>query len=109
MFVFTHHKKTDDVMEEYEKLSDPLKLFLDEKTQIDPDGNIPVRAFYDEFKKYQKQQKMREWNEKKIGNIMAQKGFVKRTLRLSTSIQGDYKYYKAYLELKWKEEKEVLS
>ncbi|GAI17995.1 unnamed protein product, partial [marine sediment metagenome] len=109
LFVFTHHKKTDDVREEYEKLSDPLRIFLDEKTQIDPDGNIPVRAFYNEFKKYQKQQKIREWNEKKIGSIMAQKGFVKRTLRLSTSIQGDYKYYKAYLELKWKDEKELSS
>jgi len=105
LFTFTHHKRTDDVMEEYEKLSDPLGIFLDEKTKNDPDGDIPVRAFYDEFKKYQKQKKMREWTEKKIGQIMTQKGFVKRTMRVSTSSHGDYKYYKAYLELIWKDEK----
>ncbi len=103
LFVFTHHKKTDDVREEYEKLSDPLGNFLTCFCKNDADGDIPVRAFYDEFKKYQKHEKIREWNEKKIGSIMAQKGFVKRTLRLSTSIQGDYKTYKAYLELKWKD------
>jgi len=105
LFVFTQHKKTEDIMKEYERISDPLGLFLEEFTEVDPDGNIPVRAFYDEFKKFQKQQGLRVWSDKMITSVMTQKGFVRRTLRVSTSIEGNYSYFKAYLELTWKNEK----
>ena len=105
LFVFTQHKKTEDVMKEYERLSDPLGLFFEEFIEIDPDGDIPVRAFNDEFKKFQKQQGLRVWADKKIANAMTQKGFIKKTLRVSTSIEGGHTPFKAYLELKWKDKK----
>ncbi len=33
---------------------------------------------------------------------MRDKGYIKRSKNLSTSVKGQYLTYKAYLELKWK-------
>ncbi len=102
LFTFTRHKRTEEIMREYESLSDPLGTFLEEFTEGEPESDIPVKNFNFEFKKYQKENGLRQWTDLQISKIMSQKGYIKKTLRVSTNIEGEYRFYKAYLELKWK-------
>jgi P4 family phage/plasmid primase-like protien len=102
LFTFTRHKRTEEIMREYESLSDPLGIFLEEFTEGEPESDIPVKNFNFEFKKYQKENGLRQWTDLQISKIMSQKGYIKKTLRVSTNIEGEYRFYKAYLELKWK-------
>ncbi|MBA7496203.1 hypothetical protein ES702_06801 [subsurface metagenome] len=102
LFTFTRHKRTDKIMEEYEKLSDPLGTFLEEKIKDDPEGDIPVKNLNLEFIKYQKEKGLRVWTDKLISKVMSQKGYIKKSKNLSTSKKGEYITYKAYLELSWK-------
>lgn len=102
LFTFTRHKRTDKIMQEYEKLSDPLGSFLEEKTKDDREGDIPVKNFNSEFKKFQSKNGLRQWSDLVISKIMTQKGYIKKTVRIATSIKGEYRFYKAYLELSWK-------
>ncbi|MBA7481481.1 hypothetical protein ES707_16955 [subsurface metagenome] len=102
LFTFTRHKKTDKIMEEYERLSDPLGTFLKEKTEDDSKSDIPVKNFNSEFKDFQSKNGLREWTDLGISKVMTQKGYIKKTLRIATSIKGEYRFYKAYLELSWK-------
>ena len=107
LFTFTRHKRTDKIMEEYEKLSDPLGSFLEEKTEAEPESNIPVKNFNQEFLKYQTENGLRIWTDKVISKVMTQKGYIKRTQSLSINRKGDKLFYKAYLELKWKDLEKV--
>jgi putative DNA primase/helicase len=102
LFTFTRHKRTDKIMEEYERLSDPLGTFLKEKTKDDSKSDIPVKNFNSEFKDFQSKNGLRQWSDKEISRSMSQKGYIKKTLRIATSIKGEYRFYKAYLELSWK-------
>ncbi len=101
-FTFTRHKRTKKIEEEYERLSDPLGAFLEEKTEDDPERDIPVKNFNVEFKKFQREKGLRQWTDKLISKVMRDKGYIKRSKNLSTSVKGQYLTYKAYLELKWK-------
>jgi len=102
LFTFTRHKRTDKIMEEYERLSDPLGTFLEEKTKGDPESDIPVKNLNLEFKKFQKGKGLRLWTDKEITRSMSQKGYTKKLRNLSTSRKGEYITYSAYLELSWK-------
>ena len=107
LFTFTRHKRTDKIMEEYERLSDPLGSFLKEKTKSNPEGDTPVKNFNQEFKDFQTEKGLRQWTDLTISKVMSQKGYIKRTKNLSTSIKGEYISYKAYLELSWKKSEKV--
>ncbi|MBA7610769.1 hypothetical protein ES703_17982 [subsurface metagenome] len=102
-FAFLAHQRTMNVQKEYEKVSDPLGLFLEEKTEPNPEGDIPVIGFNNEYKKWQGEKNLRVWTDHLISRVMSQKGIVKQTLRISKGLsRKDYHFYKAYLELSWK-------
>ncbi len=101
-FTFTRHKRTEEIAEEYERISDPLGVFILEFTQSSPDDNIPVLSFNQEFKKYQTEKGLRVWNDNLISRSMRDKGYIKKAVNLSTDIKGKYTTYKGYLEIKWK-------
>jgi len=102
-FAFLAHQRTMNVQKEYEKISDPLGLFLEEKTEPNPEGDIPVISFNTDFKKWQGEKNLRVWTDRQISQIMNSKGYLKRTKNIRSALTDKgYQTYKAYLELNWK-------
>ena len=102
LFTFTRHKRTKQVEQEYERVSDPIGMFIKEKIEDDQEGNIPVKDFNQELKTYQEEKELRVWTDEQISRVMKQKGYTKRTLRIATNTEGTYRFYKAYLDVNWK-------
>lgn len=102
LFTFTRHKRTKQIEEEYERLSDPIGVFLKEKIEDDQESYIPVKNFNKEVKAYQAEKELRVWTDEQISRVMKQKGYTKKTLRISKNIKGTYRFIKAYLDVNWK-------
>jgi len=75
-FVFTKHEDTERIIEKYEKLSNPLKTFLDEKAEKDIESYIRIGEFKDKFTDYLKENNYNLWTPQKLNREMKEEGFI---------------------------------
>lgn len=59
----------------YEKLTDPLTSFLEERTEADINAEVPKWQFTEEFNSWCAEKGFRKWTETRLGKEMALKGF----------------------------------
>lgn len=97
-FVFSKHEKTEEVIRKYEDLSNPLNKFLEEFTEPEPNSDIAVPDFNEQYISYLKNKGFRVWNNREINQAMRDKGFKQKPLGGS----GGIPTYRAWIELKWK-------
>jgi putative DNA primase/helicase len=90
-FVFTKHEETERIIEKYEKLSNPLKTFLDEKAEKDIDSYIRIGEFKDKFTDYLKENNYNLWTPQKLNREMKEEGFIPIT-KENTRVWNEIKW-----------------
>lgn len=98
-FVFTQHKSIEAAIKEYEDLSDPIKKFLEERTEETKDGYIPIDEFKKEFIHFMEKEKQIAWNSQEINKGMRWHGYIQR----SQKVPGERFNVRAWQNLRWKE------
>ena len=69
-YYFSNDKPTEELRQQYETLTNPLKIFLKEFTEEDSDGFIPKQIFKEAFSLWCKTKGFREWNDGMLGKEM---------------------------------------
>lgn len=100
-FVFSRHENTEKIIKKYERLSNPLVEFLDDYTEKDSDGSIPIKDLKEKFTIFLREKNQRAWTSAKLNSAMNEEGFTQKAL--AESIEEGQKIYRAWLGIKWKE------
>jgi len=74
-FFFTVDDTTDNLEKKYEQLTNPLIVFLKERTRNEADATTPKREFASNFKDWLKEKQFRIWSDKQIGKEMKMLGY----------------------------------
>lgn len=90
-FVFTRHENTEKIIKKYERLSNPLEAFLDEKVEKDYESHISINEFKEQFKEYLKVKKYNPWTPQKINKEMKENGYDQMTIN-NERIWGSIKW-----------------
>ncbi len=69
-YYFTNDQKEIELRKQYERLTNPLSMFLDKFTEEDPNGFIPKWIFKKAFNQWQQIKGYRVWNDTEIGTEM---------------------------------------
>jgi len=93
---FTYDPDVEEVKEKYEKLSNPVYMFIQENCEDNPEGYIFVKAFYKDFKVWAKRKKLPLFGNNEISRYMEDLGYLKTKKRVG----GEYRW--AFVGLHWK-------
>jgi putative DNA primase/helicase len=74
-YYFARDASVEQVEARYERLTNPLSVFLDERTEQDYDGFIAKWELKEEFISWLKERSFRVWNDREITKGMKSKGF----------------------------------
>ena len=74
-FYFKNDQAEDALRDRYERLTNPLRVFIDEFCEEDANGYIPKWIFRDAFNRWQRLKGEREWNDTRIGTAMKDMGY----------------------------------
>ena len=99
-FVFTKHKRTEEITEQYENLSNPLFKFINDFTIKEPNSDIPKSEFQSKFEAYQRDKGFRIWSDKEISREMRGMGFIEKSL--TRGELGNKRTFRAWIEIFWK-------
>ncbi|MBN1181822.1 MAG: hypothetical protein JXB49_06005 [Bacteroidales bacterium] len=91
-FIFSNHEDTRNVIEKYERLSNPLLAFLEDRTEKDLKSYIPISEFKSIFIEYLKENKQISWSSQQINRAMKEEGYIQ------TIIDNT----RAWIGIKWK-------
>jgi putative DNA primase/helicase len=100
-FTFKENKSIEQATQEYEDASNPLSLFLKEKTENDANGKISCKKLAMLFSSYLADRKIEEWTPIRIGRALKDKGFEIRTLGVKKK-DGERTTRKFWIGLKLK-------
>ncbi len=100
-FVFSRHENTEKIIKKYERLSNPLVEFLENYTEKDIDGSIPIKDLKEKFTIFLREKNQRAWTSAKLNSAMNEEGFTQKALAESTG-KGQ-NIYRAWIGIKWKE------
>jgi len=99
-FVFSRHENTEKIIKKYERLSNPLVEFLEDYTEKDINGNIPIKDFKEKFTIFLKEKSQRAWSSAKLNSAMNEEGLTQDSLAEST--EEGQKVYRTWIGIKWK-------
>jgi phage/plasmid-associated DNA primase len=79
-FTFTNHKRTEDVAEEYEKMSNPIDTFIKKHCERDADGFIAKTDFKEKLDAWLRATKQRVRVDNQIAQHMKETGIDDRKI-----------------------------
>jgi len=104
---FTNEGTIEERTKKYEDKSDPLEKFLKEFIYEDYNGFIWKFDFENKLNDWCKENKFRQLSEVVIGKKMKEKNILQEQRQSTWLIDGQKKQLRAWIGLKWKEEKQV--
>ena len=93
---FTFDPKVEDIMEKYEKLSNPVHMFVEENCVEDIEGYIFVSNFYNDFKLWSRNKGFPLLGNNEITRSLSELGYSKKQ-------KGPQNHW-AFIGLRWKRE-----
>jgi len=102
-WVFEIDPDVEDIRIEYDRLSNPLREFIDRKCEFDITGWVGEQTFYKKYNEWALKKKRNIFNTKEIRKMLNNMG-VLRDRKFS-----DGKRYYAFIGIRWKEEKQTNS
>jgi len=72
---FTNEETLQEKMQHYERLSDPIKKFINENYKDDPDGQIPIFKFKEHLEEYLTKHGQRKVSDKELTMKMKELGY----------------------------------
>jgi P4 family phage/plasmid primase-like protien len=87
---------SNSVAEVYERLTDPLTTFLQERTEADVNGTVPKWELSEEFNSWCGEHSFRKWTDHRLSKEMGKRGF--ETAWISTE---EGKRWRGWAGLKW--------
>lgn len=90
-FVFQRHENTEKIIVKYDRLSNPLEAFLEERVEKVYENYIPVNEFKAQFEEYLKVNKYNSWSSQKLNKAMQDIGY-SQTIKYSERVWGNLKW-----------------
>lgn len=97
-FTFKNQKATEDVAKEYEKISNPIDTFIQQRCDIHADGFIAKTDFKDKLDTWLRGTGHRVWMEREIAQYMKDKGIDDKKRTFDDGVRKN-----SWAGIKWKD------
>ncbi len=90
-FVFLRNENTEKIIDKYDRLSNPLEAFLEERVKKVYENYISVNELKTQFEEYLKVNKYNPWSSQKLNKAMQDIGY-RQTIKNNERVWGNLKW-----------------